>query len=515
MTAALRQDAIDSVAEIVHGLETTRWRVDATLRRAVGHAAEIAPAVIGLVEKAAAGVYLIPKQENLLFWGIHVLAAARRTELYRPLLGLLRQCEEDQLDRVVGDVITETLRGIVISVCDGDAGPLVEACADQNVDSYARWSLIDALARLAFDGTIARETAVKFLDRFEREPLAEPGDDAWQGWLDAVSLLGLEDMRERLRAACDDDRIALGDGDREYVENQLTLARNLAPGDPSLFVRERVVPLDDPVAALGWVQSEEEAETARRKSKKDRPLGPDPAAAIALDGDEIDWLNGFLGSKHVPVDTLGMESMEQIDGFFCAVLAGPEGVSPDDAMPAIWSEERRIKEARPDYDSEQQAEHVANLLTRHWQTISLRLDRSYPHTPVMPWRWDAPRGSDWARGFIRGVSLRLSQWGERSRDDEVIGSFVAAMLAFSDDDQLNIDERGTAGERASFIKVLPMALIHLHCLWRGRPSPYRRHDPVSGPRISRKIGRNEPCPCGSGKKYKRCCGSTLTEPIDW
>ena len=22
----------------------------------------------------------------------------------------------------------------------------------------------------------------------------------------------------------------------------------------------------------------------------------------------------------------------------------------------------------------------------------------------------------------------------------------------------------------------------------------------------KKIGRNEPCPCGSGKKYKRCCG---------
>ena len=22
----------------------------------------------------------------------------------------------------------------------------------------------------------------------------------------------------------------------------------------------------------------------------------------------------------------------------------------------------------------------------------------------------------------------------------------------------------------------------------------------------RKVGRNEPCPCGSGKKYKNCCG---------
>jgi uncharacterized protein YecA (UPF0149 family) len=21
-----------------------------------------------------------------------------------------------------------------------------------------------------------------------------------------------------------------------------------------------------------------------------------------------------------------------------------------------------------------------------------------------------------------------------------------------------------------------------------------------------KVGRNEPCPCGSGKKYKHCCG---------
>jgi len=25
-------------------------------------------------------------------------------------------------------------------------------------------------------------------------------------------------------------------------------------------------------------------------------------------------------------------------------------------------------------------------------------------------------------------------------------------------------------------------------------------------RLQRKIGRNEPCPCGSGRKYKRCCG---------
>jgi SWIM/SEC-C metal-binding protein len=27
------------------------------------------------------------------------------------------------------------------------------------------------------------------------------------------------------------------------------------------------------------------------------------------------------------------------------------------------------------------------------------------------------------------------------------------------------------------------------------------------PAKSEKIGRNDPCPCGSGKKYKKCCGA--------
>ena len=32
------------------------------------------------------------------------------------------------------------------------------------------------------------------------------------------------------------------------------------------------------------------------------------------------------------------------------------------------------------------------------------------------------------------------------------------------------------------------------------------HPDRSEPTRSSKIGRNEPCPCGSGKKYKKCCG---------
>ena len=33
---------------------------------------------------------------------------------------------------------------------------------------------------------------------------------------------------------------------------------------------------------------------------------------------------------------------------------------------------------------------------------------------------------------------------------------------------------------------------------------------VRKPATSKKVGRNDPCPCGSGKKYKKCCGMSDT-----
>jgi preprotein translocase subunit SecA len=38
----------------------------------------------------------------------------------------------------------------------------------------------------------------------------------------------------------------------------------------------------------------------------------------------------------------------------------------------------------------------------------------------------------------------------------------------------------------------------------GAAPPPPKAQPV---RRGRKVGRNEPCPCGSGKKYKKCCGA--------
>lgn len=38
-----------------------------------------------------------------------------------------------------------------------------------------------------------------------------------------------------------------------------------------------------------------------------------------------------------------------------------------------------------------------------------------------------------------------------------------------------------------------------------------REGRATAPTIKAKVGRNEPCPCGSGKKYKQCCGSRRSQ----
>lgn len=44
----------------------------------------------------------------------------------------------------------------------------------------------------------------------------------------------------------------------------------------------------------------------------------------------------------------------------------------------------------------------------------------------------------------------------------------------------------------------PAAVLEGGRLFPGKVETFRRQTP--------KVGRNDPCPCGSGKKFKRCCG---------
>ena len=73
-------------------------------------------------------------------------------------------------------------------------------------------------------------------------------------------------------------------------------------------------------------------------------------------------------------------------------------------------------------------------------------------------------------------------------------------------DEEDLEERGIDLKlRDRLVDALPTNLVRLYDFWRGRVDPYP--PPVDNRYEGRKVGRNEPCPCGSGKKFKFCCGS--------
>jgi len=219
---ALRGDSPPlSANEVIAALEAATSRQDALLRAAVPHADAIAPRVIELVDAAANGAYLMPGEGNLLFWGIHILAAAKCTALYRPFVRLVSQQREDQLDLLLASAMTETLPRILLSVFDGDPGPLLDLCAHQGTEGFVRWGAFEALGRLTFDGAIPRHVTVDLLTRFERENLAEPLDAAWQGWQDTIAMLGVTELYETVRSTWHDDRSPLGPGDRKISRRGL------------------------------------------------------------------------------------------------------------------------------------------------------------------------------------------------------------------------------------------------------------------------------------------------------
>jgi uncharacterized protein len=195
----------------------------------------IADATLRVIEAAAWGEALSRRDENLLFWGIHVLGAARQERAFRPLMRLLR-LSSDRLDELLGDAMTETLPRIVAGAFDGDAQELMAVIADPSLDDSLRWQLFGALAFLTQVDRIDRAKTIRFLCRFDDERLAVEGDVAWEGWAEAIALLGLREMAERLNAALRDGRVTEEISGREWFEEMLRRAE-ADPEDLTRFGR--------------------------------------------------------------------------------------------------------------------------------------------------------------------------------------------------------------------------------------------------------------------------------------
>jgi uncharacterized protein len=479
---------------IRQALETSEALPEEALNAAVGQAAALAPHVIAVIEEAVDGVFLLPKQENLLFFGLHALAAAWETSACPAFLDLLR-CPQPQLERLLGDA---DQTGLLLGLYDGNLDPLYEMLEDPATDGMIKWTLFQALARLTWEGRAGRERFVELLDRFDRDDMAPLGDAAWEGWETAVMLLGLVEFKDRVQRGWQRGRNSFqNEADRADWLERIERAHS-PPHDPQLFLDDRVAPITDPVASLRWLREPRASETSSDDQK-------DPAKDIALNEREIDWLGDFLMSEQVPPTTL---SLEHIDGLFTALVCGPVMVAPSEYMKVIWGGEEGDG---PPFDSLEQAQFVFGLLMRHWNTIATRRNSSFPHRPYLYGNAPEMRGTEWAQGFILGVELRSDEWLPLVRDKKaalLVFSILALGLTAEECDESDEHEERAPEQRAAILEALPIMSIAIDRFWRDREALLR--EPLSERRP--KVGRNEPCPCGSGRKYKKCCAAAERAP---
>lgn len=240
---------------LVAQLSEAKFLPREALQRAVAEPDLLADAVLRVVERFADDPDAPSDDEaNLLFWGVHALAAANDARLFPPLLRFLRQ-DDEALDGLLGDAVTTTLPRVLASSFDGNADALFRLILDSTVYEAAAASAFTAMSFLVREGRIEPARAKALLIRYDDARVAVEGSLAWIGWEQAIAYLGLPDLAPRVEAARKDGRITDEFSDLPWFRRALRQVTSEPPSFQS-FEGEAYGYLDDPVKQLAWTAEE-------------------------------------------------------------------------------------------------------------------------------------------------------------------------------------------------------------------------------------------------------------------
>ena len=177
-------------------------------------------------------------------------------------------------------------------------------------------------------------------------------------------------------------------------------------------------------------------------------------------------------------------------------------------MARLWGDDEPI------FEDEAQINIVLGTVAIHYNTLlrdidhslkRMEADRIVDYRPLFVSGEQKPAHDavrTWVRGFWKAMELAPETWSALAQDERTkvvlapfagffdLGDLAPHEVPADIDDKLDEDAA-----------LIPRMILVLRKLARIRETAGR---PASLPRQS-KIGRNDPCPCGSGKKYKRCC----------
>ena len=221
----------------------------------------------------------------------------------------------------------------------------------------------------------------------------------------------------------------------------------------------------------------------------------------------------FLAADERPEETM---IYPELYGFLFAVCCGPEMTTPSDWMPLVFNGEE------PGYASETEAKMVMDGIMAAYNEINDSVISAEPGLPA----WlevlspplenfddEAPL-TYWARGFLLGHDWLSEVW-DHYLLEEMESEFAACLMAltFFSSRELAEAYANEAGDEPVAIESLAgvtvdrldMAMASYAQMGRSIYLALQQQDQAPFEHETDKVGRNDPCPCGSGKKFKHCC----------
>jgi uncharacterized protein len=222
-----------------------------------------------------------------------------------------------------------------------------------------------------------------------------------------------------------------------------------------------------------------------------------------LNENEIQLLDQFLLDRideNILTDDMdeGIFDISTLDGFFTAIVSGPVSIPPSMWLPSLWGD------FEPTWESEEAFSEILALLLRHMNGIVQTLiDYPEDFEPLYMERVVEDTiytiVDEWCEGYHRGIKLSSEHW----LSNEDVTNLLAPIFAFTE----VTDWKGhdyAEEEIRSIQKAIAPNVRDIHAYWLDRraDTPPQEHPIINS---EPKVGRNDPCPCGSGKKYKKCC----------
>lgn len=197
------------------------------------------------------------------------------------------------------------------------------------------------------------------------------------------------------------------------------------------------------------------------------------------------------------------------DGFLTAIIIGPEHIPERE-----WIDYVLPLEDKEGHSALEREMTSVFLRTLHAGMKRVLQDTPEQFIPLFP-NDGSERialASEWAQGFHEGTGLREALWQPVMDDPDKMELIVPIIGLVTDENgQYYADlEAGVEFFQVPREQVLdrladliPQAVLDTQQFWsaqRQRSKPAAASNFPTG-----KIGRNDPCPCGSGLKYKKCC----------